>query len=73
MLVLLCIAHNTETLNWYFCSAYLGIKEDDDESTEWMEQPDALECSSFIHTLGWVCYVPLILFQIHCILTLKAY
>ena len=42
MFAVLCVAHTTEGLVYYFCTAYLDVQMDEDDKTvDWYDQEDA--------------------------------
>ena len=71
MLVILIITQNNDGMIFFFCNRYYSSEIGDNE--DWGDDnghydhvfgavPDEVECRSALLTIGWVAYIPLIVF-----------
>ena len=76
MLVVLILAQQSAGTLYFFCSRYYSSDIDADDYEDlahFGDDPDEAECRTALITIGWVGYVPLLLFQAHCLYVLKHY
>ena len=76
MFVLLILAQNSVTTMYFFCNRYYSSEINGEDLEDWEhfgEDQDEADCRSTLITIGWVVYVPVIAFQVHCLYVLNNY
>ena len=60
----------------YFCLRYYDVSENDlhlAETGHTLSEQEVEICRDEIRTAGWLFYFPMVLFQIHCLITMNQF
>ena len=73
--MLLIVANNENSIIDFLCERYQGIDIDQDATDAEKKQfyDDRSECRDNIRLVGILAYLPIVIFQVHCLQTLMAY